>query len=123
MKVEESVEGVLDMIIRDTTFTGNVAGTEVRLYRWSGFPRNGAFNSFSLVDFPFPFHVCQGDDIYQDYAERALIDCGENSGNNFCDASSSSTSISTNWPASTCAGASTETCPIVDSVWNVVNLS
>lgn len=30
MKVEESVAGILDMTIRDTTFTDNVADTEVR---------------------------------------------------------------------------------------------
>lgn len=32
MKVEESLNGVLDMTIRNTTFTGNTAGTEVRRF-------------------------------------------------------------------------------------------
>lgn len=49
----------------------------------------------------------QGDDIYQDNADRAFIDCGEGSDNNFCDASSSNSEISTNFPVSVCAGAST----------------
>lgn len=72
------IDGVPDLTIRDSIFTGNQAGSEESV------------------------------DIFSDAS--VAIDCGEGSGNQFCDALDSSTSISTNVPASTCAGASTGEC-------------
>jgi hypothetical protein len=43
-------------------------------------------------------HWFKGDDIYQD--SNVSIDCSQGNGNDFCDASGSSTDILTNWPTS-----------------------